>query len=296
MNPLAAGAALTACFGAGLYGAVIVRQKGPMARLESAPGAAEAVRGGRLRRMLDAFADRLAPRATRLLGEERLLEIRRTLDAAGRPGGMTVEAYAGHKAVNTVLFATPGILLALQGRPLVGAAIALGGFYVVDYSLARAVRRRRARVDRDLPDFLDILAVTVSAGVGFRSALGRVGEAVGGPLGDEIVTTLRQMDLGATRREAFQGLRARTSSEFLSQFVTALLQAEELGVPLAGALEHLAAEMRQTFYQEARRAAARAAPRVSLVVSLVIVPGAVMLILGGLFVGGLADFGSVFGD
>jgi tight adherence protein C len=294
MNPALAAAAFTLCLGAGLYGIAMIRTPG-VERLHSVAEGGPARRRGRLGRALDSAADRLAPRATRLLVDERLRDIRRTLDAAGRPGGMTIEAYAGHKALNTVLFGTIGVLLALQGRPFIGTAVAVGGFYSLDLSLRRTARRRRERIDRDLPDFLDILAVTVSAGVAFRSALERVAEAVGGPLGDEVVTTLRQMDLGATRRDAFQALRGRTSSEFLGQFVTALLQAEELGVPLAGALENLATEMRQTFYQEARRGAARAAPRVSLIVSLVIVPGAVMLILGGLFVGGLVDVGGPFG-
>ena len=68
---------------------------------------------------------------------------------------------------------------------------------------AREGRLRQERIERDLPDFLDILAVTVRAGLGYRPALLRVAEALGGPVGEEVLTALRQMDLGANRRDAF---------------------------------------------------------------------------------------------
>jgi tight adherence protein C len=157
-------------------------------------------------------------------------------------------------------------------------------------------RARQARIQRDLPDFLDILAVTVSAGVAFRSALERVAEALRGPLGEEIMTALRQMELGMSRRQALEGIKDRNSSESLNQFITALLQAEELGVPLADALGNLAEDMRRSFYQAARRRAAKASPRVSLIVSTVIVPGAMILIVASVISGTDLDFGNFLGD
>ena len=101
-------------------------------------------------------------------------------------------------------------------------------------------RRRQGQIDRDLPDFLDVLSVCVSAGIAFRPAMGRVAEAIGGPVAEEVQTALRQIALGAPRREAFQALRERNTSEALGTFVSAFLQAEELGVPLADALVDLA--------------------------------------------------------
>ena len=94
-------------------------------------------------------------------------------------------------------------------------------------------------------------------------ALQRVAEALGGPVGEEMLTALRQMELGATRREAFLALRARNDSESLSTFVGAQLQAEELGVPLSEALNDIAQDMRRAAAQDARRRAARAAPRIA---------------------------------
>ena len=161
--------------------------------------------------------------------------------------------------------------------------------------LNRVGRVRQEAIERTLPDFLDILAVSVRAGLGYRYALRRVAEALGGPVGDEMLTVLRQIELGQDRREAFLALRERNKSESLKSFVAAQLQAEELGVPLAEALNDIAGDMRRLAYQNARRDAQRAAPRVSLLVTTLIVPGAIILILLSVYFAGTGGEGSPFG-
>ena len=117
-------------------------------------------------------------------------------------------------------------------------------------------------------------------------------ESLGGPVGEEMLLALRQMELGASRRSAFEALRDRNASEQLSSFVAAQLQAEELGVPLSDALGDIAADMRRAAHQDARRRAARAAPRVSLVVTSLIVPGTMILIIASIVLGsGLTESG-----
>ncbi len=186
-------------------------------------------------------------------------------------------------------------LVALAQRQERLAAILLGWFGP-DIWLARQGRVRQERIERDLPDFLDILAVTVRAGLGYRAALGRVSQALAGPIGDEMLTALRQMDLGATRRQAFLALRERNASESLGSFVAAQLQAEELGVPLAEALNDIAEDMRRAAHQSARRRAARAAPRVALIVTTLMVPGSLILILVAILLSsGVADSGILGG-
>jgi tight adherence protein C len=296
VNPTLTGLAITGCYLLLLRGWSMMRDAGPMKRFAAAPVDAEeaSVRRSLLVRLLDRLSDRFAPRATRLLGERQLRIMQRRLNAAGRP--MTLERYAGRKGVYALLFGTPGLIFLLDGDWFLFAMLVLLGFIWADIWLSGQARRRQAQIDRDLPDFLDILAVTVSAGVAFRPALMRVSEALGGPLAEEVMTALRQMDLGLSRRDAFEALRSRNLSESLGVFVTALLQAEELGVPLADALTDLAADMRRTFHQEARRRASRAAPRVSLITTTVIVPGAVVLIIAGLFVGTGVDIGNLLGE
>ena len=185
-----------------------------------------------------------------------------------------------------------GCWFLLQGELVFALGVVAIGFLWMDVWISGRARRRQARIDRDLPDFLDVVAVTVGAGVGFRAAFARVAGRLGGPLSEEITTALRQMELGADRRTAFTDLRRRNPSESLGRVVTALLQAEELGAPLTDTLVALGGEMRRYFAQDARRRAARAAPRVSMIITMVMVPGALVLMVVGIFLGSGINLGS----
>jgi tight adherence protein C len=199
---------------------------------------------------------------------------------------MSVQGFIGTKgALALIAAAFFGFLAVFGGSWLIAFMAIVAGWFGPDILLSRAGRLRQERIERDLPDFLDILAVTVRAGLGYRSALQRVAESLGGPAGEEILTALRQMDLGATRRDAFLALRSRNDSDSLSTFVGAQLQAEELGVPLSEALNDIALDMRRAAAQDARRRAARAAPRISLIVTTLIVPGSIILILASMILG-----------
>jgi tight adherence protein C len=296
MNPLVAAMAVTGCYVLALLGLRLARDPGPIARFQVATGEPESeAREGLIPRMVGALSESLVPSLMRLMGRRRLDAVRRRLDQAGRPGGLTVPGYVGRKALFGLLFGGVGVLFLLDGQLLVFVLLTLSGWLLMDVWLAGVARRRRASIDRDLPDFLDIVSVTVRAGSGLRPALARVSEAMAGPLGEEVATALRQMDFGASRREAFEDLRRRNSSESLSQFVTALLQAEELGVPLSDAIADLATDMRRVFQQQARRRAARADPRVNLIVTTLIVPGALILIVAALLVSTDVDISNFFG-
>lgn len=291
MSPALAGFGLAACVALASLGVGMMRSTPEGARpLVDAPGAP--ARRSLVRLAADALGRRYGSRVLRSLSPRKLAQIRHRIDAAGHPGGMTVETYAARKAGVSLLAAGVGVLLLLvTGNPLPVLAFAALGWLAVDVRLAHAAKERQKRLDRDLPDFLDVLAVTVGAGLSFRNALRRVADAIGGPLGDEVRTSLRHLGIGASRRAAFEGLRDRNDSDALANFATALLQAEELGAPLGPTLRSIAADMRKSSHQRARRDAAKAAPRVSLIVTTVVVPGAIILIVAALFTstGGLGS-------
>jgi tight adherence protein C len=287
VTPLLAGALATACFSLALLALPLLLDRGPVERLAARAGVEDHARGRSLpRRLIESLAATLGPRLAPGLRLSRREAIARRLDLAGRPRGLSVQRFVGLKGALALVAGGFFVLLAVIGGSWLIALLAIAtGWFAPDILLARAGRLRQERIERDLPDFLDILAVTVRAGLGYRSALQRVAEALGGPAGEEILVALRQMDLGASRRDAFLALRDRNASESLSTFIGAQLQAEELGVPLSEALNDIALDMRRAAAQNARRRAARAAPRISLIVTTLIVPGSIILILASMVLG-----------
>ena len=246
--------------------------------------------------LLGRTADRLGVRLRRALPDRVVGMLQRQIDFAGRPDGMSVDTLAA-AAMRWLIILSPGMLLfAMQGQ---WAFILLGLMIVVVLPLANLsakARKRTEQIDRDLPDFLDVLAVMVSAGLGFRSALATVAGRFGGPLAAEVQHTLHQMNNGASLRSAFLDLRARTGSESMEEFITAYLQSEELGAPLVDTLNQIAGDIRRADAQRLRQEAAKAEPRATFIVTVVMVPGCIILLGTGMFIAFGADqLGSVLG-
>jgi tight adherence protein C len=149
--------------------------------------------------------------------------------------------------------------------------------------LNRKVAERRDEILRDLPDTLDLLAISVEAGVGFEGALGIVCEHFDSALADEFSRTLKEMELGLPRREALQNLKRRTEVPELSNFVLALTQADALGMPIGRVLKTQAAEMRLKRRQWAREKAAKLPVKILFPLVLFIFPAVFLVVLGPAF-------------
>ncbi|WP_407318712.1 type II secretion system F family protein [Isoptericola halotolerans] len=244
--------------------------------------------------VLDRLGAPLVPLAVRLHGRPRLQRLDAAIRRAGRPEGVTMTMFVRREAALTLLGLLGGLLLAVEGQWMLGAALALALNVWMRLWLSGAAARRRQQIDAELPDFLDVLSVTVTAGLGFRQALERVCELHGGALASEMRTALREMSVGVSRRQTFVALRERNRSAAVGTFVTALLQAEELGVPLADALNSIAADVRREHAETVRQRAARAAPLVSLAVTVTILPGALILIVAAVLVANAGVLGGIF--
>ncbi|MBB1256187.1 type II secretion system F family protein [Streptomyces sp. OF3] len=234
---------------------------------------------------VDRLGMRWAPLVLRLMGERRVDRVRRRIDYAGNPGGLTVDRYAARRAVYGALGLLGALAMLSAGHHLLAVAMLAFAVFWVEVGIAAAIRIRKDEIERTLPDFLDVLAVVVSAGLGFRQALDRVSERYEGPWADELRITLRQMDMGVSRRQAFEELRRRNDSEQVAMFVTALQQGEDLGAPIVDTLIAIATDMRRADAQNARRRAAKAVPKATLVVTTVMVPATLVLLVAGLFLG-----------
>ncbi|MFB7190344.1 DUF5936 domain-containing protein [Streptomyces sp. NPDC056230] len=244
---------------------------------------------------IDRLGMRWAPMVLRMMGPKAVNKKRRQIDLAGNPGGLTIDRYAARRAVYGGLGALGAFTMLVRGQIFLALLLIAFGLFWVEVGIWSAVRVRRDHIDRTLPDFLDVLAVVVSAGLGFRQALGRVAEKYEGPWADELRITLRQMDMGVSRREAFEQLRKRNDSEQVAMFVTTLQQGEELGAPIVETLIQIANDMRRTDAQNARRKAARAVPKATFAVTTFLLPGTLVLLTVGFVYGANIDFGFLAG-
>ena len=164
------------------------------------------------------------------------------LAAIGFIGGLFLVA-------SGVVAANIGVIL-LIGLPIAGAQLPKS-------LLDRAVDERQNAIRRDLPDTLDLLAISVEAGVGFEGALEVVSDNFDSPLAQEFSRTLREMELGLPRRQALENLKRRTEVPDLSNFILTLTQADALGMPIGRVLKTQATEMRLKRRAWAREQAAK---------------------------------------
>lgn len=244
---------------------------------------------------IDRLGMRWAPMVLRMMGPKAVNKKRRQIDMAGNPGGLTIDRYAARRAVYGGLGLLGAFSMIIRGQLFLSLVLIAFGLFWVEVGIWSAVRVRRDHIDRTLPDFLDVLAVVVSAGLGFRQALARVADKYEGPWADELRITLRQMDMGVSRREAFEQLRKRNDSEQVAMFVTTLQQGEELGAPIVETLIQIANDMRRTDAQNARRKAARAVPKATFAVTTFLLPGTLVMLTVGFVYGVNVDFSTLMG-
>lgn len=252
--------------------------------------------------ILDEFATRLKePIATRLLGpvaefvgekiaglvpRQRAERLRHRLLIAGVSAKVGPEEFVVMQGVGLGAGVFLGLLLGKTSGytgfgllRIVGILAVMGVFAPVAW-LRRKQDERQASIRRDLPDVLDLLAISVEAGVGFEGAVEVVTRHFDGPLATELSRTLQEMELGLPRREALQNLKRRTEVPELSNFVLILVQADALGMPIGRVLRTQAVEMRLKRRQWAREKAARLPVKILLPLTLFILPALFVVILG----------------
>lgn len=187
-------------------------------------------------------------------------------------------------------FAAGGALLVLALAVLVdlgaGGVVAwmflgaIGGFFGPDIWMAHQADSRQDGIRGALPETLDLMAIAVQAGMGLEQAMELVSRRLPGPLGEELGRTLREIQLGASRREALHHLRERTEVSELSTFALALAQADALGAPISEVLKVQAGEMRMLRRQRAREKAAKVPVKLLIPLLVGIFPALGIVIMG----------------
>ena len=232
------------------------------------------------------LVDRAGLRFSRLLsgayGPRRRARLESRLKRAGYPAGLTQRKFIQRETGFVVLGIIVLLFCFLIDELIIGVGLGLLLAFWMQVWLTNTGLRRSQQIDRDLPDFLDVLSVTVRSGMSFRPAVERVSSFHEGPLAEEMRGAIYSMRLGVTRRDAFIAARDNSRSENVAIFVSAFLQAEELGTPLADALVDISSEIRRERAQQVRRAAARAQPKIAIVVSTMLLLATLFLILGSM--------------
>ncbi|MBA3655235.1 MAG: type II secretion system F family protein [Actinobacteria bacterium] len=246
------------------------------------------------KRLSQPFRSRIvAPLAESAMGltrrftpQHRVEAVHQRLLVAGLSATMRAEefvmlqaALAGGSVLLSILMVRlmrPTLSMGLMLVLLLVVAGALGPFAW----LRRKADERQDAILRDLPDVLDLLAISVEAGVGFEGALDVVCNHFNSPLAAEFALTLKEMELGLSRSDALRNLKRRTEVPELSSFVLAIVQADALGMPLGRVLHTQATEQRNQRRQRAREKAGKLPVKIMFPLVLFIFPSILVVILG----------------
>jgi tight adherence protein C len=157
---------------------------------------------------------------------------------------------------------------------------AVAGYFVPEWLLRSSSGKRQDEIRRALPDALDLLAITVQAGLGFDAALDRVSQEMGGPLGQEFHRCVQEMRLGKSRAEALRDLAERTTVEELKSFVMAMVQADIFGISISQVLNVQAGELRMKRRQRAEEMAMKLPVKIIFPLILCIFPAMIVVLMG----------------
>jgi tight adherence protein C len=248
-----------------------------------------------MRREADpAFSDRvLLPVAHRFTSFGRRLtptgqteRIKHKLDVAGSPPRWDTDRVLAFKALGLVGGGALGFILSLllfgsilPTLAITGLVAALG-YYAPDLVLYQMGYNRSDQIQKTLPDALDLLTISVEAGLGFDAALAQVARNTRGPLADEFFRVLQEMQIGLGRAEAFRALTDRTNVADLRNFVTAMIQADVFGIPVANVLRVQAREMRIKRTQRAEEAAQKVPVKILFPLIFCILPMLFVVVIG----------------
>jgi tight adherence protein C len=240
------------------------------------------------------FAERvIAPLGERMVGLGRRLvradtarKIQYRLNIAGNPPAWDVNRILGLKVLGLALCAALGFLYLLgTGWPfyrVIVATLLAGAFgYVLPNILLYNAGQKRANLMRNaLPDAMDLLTISVEAGLGFDAAVSRVAKNGNGPLNQEFARLLQEMQIGMGRVDAMRAMAERTSLPDLKSFCLAMVQADSLGIPIARVLRIQSQEMRTKRRQRAEEKAQQVPVRIMIPLVLFILPCLFIVILG----------------
>lgn len=210
-------------------------------------------------------------------------KLQHRLDLAGNPDRWNTDRILAVKGLGLVALTALGMIIgSASPLRLIVCAAAGGaiGFFLPDVLLYNAGLKRQALIRAQLPDAMDMLTICVEAGLGFDAALAQVARNSTGPLAAEVARALQEMQIGKSRTEALRSMAGRTTAPELRSFASALVQAGELGISVAGVLREQAKEMRLRRRQWAEEQAQKVPVKILFPLIFCLFPALFVVIMG----------------
>lgn len=210
-------------------------------------------------------------------------KVERNLVLAGHPAAWTLDKVVLYKPIGLALggffcfamFSNGSMALVVFGLAMVPL-----GYFVPDLLIYNLAIKRQQLIQKELPDLLDQIVISIEAGVGFEQALGRAGERNTGPLADEVLRLTQDMTVGLSRREAYMALADRTSIDDLRNFCRAVVQAEEYGISISSVVRSQAKELRLARRMRAEAEAQKVPVKILIPLMLCVLPVLFVIVLG----------------
>ncbi|HEY3528126.1 MAG TPA: type II secretion system F family protein [Nocardioides sp.] len=237
-------------------------------------------------RVMKPLQEKASKLARRLSGGDAPERIRKRLDVAGNPPGWTVERVQAGKTIGAIaLFLVAGLLSTAMGmsftiKILFVVCATLVGWFAPNLYLYQKVYERSLIMQRDLPDAIDLMTISVESGLAFDAAVQQVARNTEGPLADEFSRVLREMQIGQGRAAALRALAERTEVEDVKSFVTSMVQADSFGIPIANVLRIQSSEMRTKRRQRAEEKAQKVPVKMTVPLIFCILPSLFIVVLG----------------
>ena len=249
-------------------------------------------------RVLTPVLDRFVGLGKRLTPNDYAERLQTKLDVAGNPPGWTVDRIVSLKVIGIAVGVVVGALFAfLLGWPFIRVLIVSGlggvlGYYAPNLYLYQKGHDRTEQMQRALPDALDLLSISVEAGLGFDSALSQVARNTEGPLAQEFARVLQEMQIGLGRAAALRALGERSALPDLRSFTSAMVQADSFGIPIGQVLRVQSSEIRTKRRQRAEEQAQKVPVKIMIPLVMFILPCLFIAVIGPAVIGLMGVFGS----
>lgn len=247
-------------------------------------------------RVLSPLLDRFVNLGKKLTPADHSERIRHRLEVAGNPPGWTIDRVTSLKFVGFAVALGISLIVSVSFGlgllPMLGVCVlaAIVGYLSPNMYLYQKGYDRTASIQKDLPDALDLLTISVESGLGFDASLSHVAKNTEGPLADEFARVLQEMQIGLGRAKALRALGDRSNVPDLRGFVSSMVQADAFGIPIAQVLRVQAREIRTKKRQRAEELAQKVPVKILIPLIFCILPCLFLAVLGPAVIGIMEAF------